>query len=313
MSAPGEKEKVLEKIAALAKKYGVGIDEIASRMAKDVTKTPQGSNSVIVKLLSYVGGVLIFAGLGAYISLVWDDLGSAARVIITFGPGLVALILGVVALKDARYQKAATPLFMIAAFLEPTGLFVFLREYFEGDNPTLAAMIVFGPLAIQMGLIFWKTQRTSLLFFTIFYGFAFFGAAMDQVEIKDDWISVALGLSGLLISQALNKTIHRSMVPFFYFIFALVMAGGAFSILVDEKPLDFGLIGISAVMVYASVVAQSRAFLVASVITMLGYIGYFTNEYFANMVGWPIALIVMGFIMVGLSAYAVKLSKKITA
>lgn len=313
MSGPGDKEKALGKIVDLAGLHDIGIDEIGARLAKVPAKTGKAESSIIVKLLSYLGGILIFAGLGAYISLVWDDLESAARVIITFGPGLIALILGIAALRDKRYEKAATPLFLIAAFLEPTGLFVFLREYFEGDNPALAGMIVFGPLMVQMGLIFWKTNRTSLLFFTLFYGFAFSWAAMDFVEIDDDFISFVLGLSGLLITHVLNKTRHRAMVPFFYFIFGWAMAGGAYAILKDFKPFDFGLIGIAGLMVYASVIAKSRSFLVASVITMLVYIGYFTDEYFAYMVGWPIALIVMGLIMVGLSAYAVKLGKKIKA
>jgi hypothetical protein len=134
---------------------------------------------------------------------------------------------------------------------------------------------------------------------------------MDQVEMDDDYISFALGLSGLFITHALNKTRHRPLVPFFYFTFGWAMAGGAFAILKDFKPFDFALIGVAAFMIYASVLAESRAFLVASVIAMLAYIGYFTNEYFANMVGWPIALIVMGLVMVGLSAYAVNLGKKI--
>ncbi len=305
------KEKALKTITDLADVHDISFDEIGAALTKNSQDPSNKANSVIVKVLSYVGGILIFAGLGAYISLVWDDLASAARVIITLGPGIIALILGIAALKDKRYLKAATPLFLIAAFLEPMGLFVFLREYFEGDNPTLAAMIVFGPLAVQMSLLFWKTNRTSLLFFTLAYAFAFLSATMDQVEIGDDYISFVLGLSGLLITHTLNKTRHRPLVPFFYFMFAWAMAGGAYAILKDFQPLDFGLIGIAAVMVYASVIAKSRSFLIASVITMLAYIGYFTDEYFANVVGWPIALVFMGLIMVGLSAYAVNLGKKI--
>ena len=44
---------------------------------------------------------------------------------------------------------------------------------------------------------------------------------------------------------------------------------------------------------------------------MIGYLGYFTAEYFFDLVAWPIAVIMMGFVMIGLSRYAVKLSAEI--
>ena len=38
---------------------------------------------------------------------------------------------------------------------------------------------------------------------------------------------------------------------------------------------------------------------------------YFAFEYFADVIGWPVALIILGLCMMGLSAYAVKLGRKI--
>lgn len=303
----------LDQITALAKQYQLSVDEIAARLVKDTPRTAKGGSAIIVRLLTYIGGLFIFSGLIAYVSLIWDELNSPARVIITFGPGLIALIMGMAVLKDERYARASTPCFLIAALLQPAGLFVYLSEYFSGDDALMAAMVVFGPLAVQMGLLFWKTRRTSLLFFALTYGFAFFWAAMDKIGMDEDFVSFVLGLSGLLVTHAINRTPYRAFAPFTYFIFALCMAGGAFAILKDWQPLDFALIGLAAFMIYASVMAQSRSFLVASIIAMLGYLGYYTDEYFADLIGWPIALIVMGFVMVGLSAYAVKLSQKISA
>ncbi len=305
------KEKALGKIVDLAEKNGLTIEDIAAYFVRNAPQTQQGSSSIVMKLLTYVGALFIFSGISAFVALLWDDLNSAARVIITFGPGLVALIMGLAALKDARYAKAATPLFLIAAFLEPAGLFVFLKEYFDGDDAALATMVVFAPLAAQMGLFFYAKRQTSLLFFTVIYGFAFFGAAMAKLDIDEDLVATVLGLSGLLISHAINKTPHRAFVPFSYFIAALCMATGAFSLLESIPPFDFLLIGLAALMIYASVVAQSRSFLVASVIVMLGYLGYYTEEYFADVTGWPLALIVMGMVMLGISSYAVKLGQKI--
>jgi hypothetical protein len=52
--------------------------------------------------------------------------------------------------------------------------------------------------------------------------------------------------------------------------------------------------------------------LVVSVFGLIGYLSYFTYEYFANVIGWPVAMIVMGMVMIGVSAYAYKLGQGIT-
>jgi hypothetical protein len=49
-----------------------------------------------------------------------------------------------------------------------------------------------------------------------------------------------------------------------------------------------------------------------STFSLLGYLGYFTAEYFADVTGWPIALIIMGFILIGISTKAIKLGQKIS-
>lgn len=306
-----QKEQALQTIVNLAQEHDITAEEIGARLIKDSTKTKKAGNVLIMRIMTYIGALFVFSGLASLVGLIWDDLGSAARVIVTFGPGLVALLLALAAFKDERYVKAVTPLLLIAAFLQPAGLFVFLNEYFTGNDAALAAMIVFGPMALQMLALFKAMKQASPLFFTLFFGFGFFWAAMDKTGIDGDLACTVIGISGLLISHAVNKTPYRAFVPLTYFIFALMTAGGAFALVHEIPPLDFLLIGLAAFMVYASVIAQSRSFLVASVITMLGYLGYYTNEYFADMLSWPLALIIMGLLMLGVSSYAVKLGQRI--
>jgi len=311
MNDAAQKEKALDDIVTTAQENNLTIEDISARFVQKLPKTKKGANVIVMRLLTYVGALFIFAGITAFVAMEWDNLNSPARIIITFGPGIIALIMGLVVLKDDRYIKAATPLFLMAAFLETSGLFVFLAEYFDGDDPAIAAMVVFGPMAVQMGLLFKSQKQTSLLFFAIIFAFAFLWAVMDELDMDEDLIASALGTSGLFLSHAINKTAHRAFVPFSYFIFALLLAFGAFELLEHEQPFDFLLIGLAAFMIYASVISQSRSFLAVSVIIMLGYLGYYTEEYFADVTGWPIALIVMGMVMLGISAYAVKLGQKI--
>ena len=72
------------------------------------------------------------------------------------------------------------PLFIVAALLEPTGLFVFLNEYFHySDQWQLGCMFVFGIMFIQFILTFFALKRLELLFFLLVYGASFTVAFFD--------------------------------------------------------------------------------------------------------------------------------------
>ncbi|MBU0800411.1 MAG: DUF2157 domain-containing protein [Alphaproteobacteria bacterium] len=304
-----KRETALADIAARARQHNITPDDIAAYMLAHEGNSPAAQTNILIRLLSYLGGLLVFTGMGYFISQQWEYFDSVSRVLITFGPGLIALILGVATLRDERYINAATPLFLIAAFMQPTGFFVLLHEYFTGDDAALACIIVFTPLMLQMLLLFSQLKRTSLLFFAFIYGTAVYGALMDKAGMDGDVIAAVIGFSGLLVSAALNRTPYRTFVPFTYFVYAACFAGGCFALLEDSRA-DILLIAIGGLMIFASVKAQSRSFLCASVLTMLCYLCYYTEQYFASSLGWPLALIFIGLFMIMISSYAVK---KITA
>ena len=63
-------------------------------------------------------------------------------------------------------------------------------------------------------------------------------------------------------------------------------------------------------MIYLSVTVRSRTLLLVSVIAMVSYIGYFSAEHFAHTLGWPLTLVIGGFVLIGISSSAVKLNNK---
>jgi Zn-dependent protease with chaperone function len=50
--------------------------------------------------------------------------------------------------------------------------------------------------------------------------------------------------------------------------------------------------------------------LFVSTLAVLAYTGWYTGEYFANSVGWPLALIGFGLLMIGVSALAVRIDRQ---
>ncbi len=305
-----EKKQALAQILTIAEKYSLTAADITAAFNKKRGGALNSSMAVTL-LFSYIGGAFIFAGIAIYVGLVWDELNSAARVIITFGPGLIAFIMGIATLSDKRFEKASIPLFLISAIMQPAGLGVFLNEYFVSQDATIGTMIITGTMTVQQGLAFAKTKKTTLLFFSLFFFFSFIASTMLKLDFEDEVMSALLGFSMLLVSYGISKTTHRIITPFGYFIGATFFATGCFGILEDfEKPWDVLLIGIATVMIYTSVLAQSRTYLFVSVITLLSYLGYFTDEYFKDLIGWPIALIILGGVQIVISAFAVKLGQK---
>ena len=66
---------------------------------------------------------------------------------------------------------------------------------------------------------------------------------------------------------------------------------------------------IPAFVLYISMKLQSRALLLSSILALLSFIGYYSAEYFSNVVGWPIALMIMGMALIGLCVFALKMNK----
>lgn len=300
----------LNQIKSLITEHHISKSELLSLFA-DQNPDDKNSGGLLQRVMIYIGGAFIFMGLCIYIGMAWDDLDSLSRVILSLGSGFIAFILGLFCLGDSRYTKASTPLFLIASTLEPTGLFVFMYEYLPHTGDILkAACVVFGFMTIQQTVAFAATNRTSLLFFSLFFFYAFLSVFMNWLEIDAPEGPLVLGLTGLMVAWGIAQTEHKSIASFFYFWSTLITAAASFDIL-SNTPFDVMLIGVSAGIIYLSVIASSRTVLTIGVLSLLSYLGYFTDEYFKDIVGWPIAMIVMGFIMIGVSVFAIKLGTKI--
>jgi hypothetical protein len=62
--------------------------------------------------------------------------------------------------------------------------------------------------------------------------------------------------------------------------------------------------------VFLSTWARSRVLLFVSTVAKLAYISYFTTEHFQDSLGWPLVLILLGLVFIGLSAWAVRINKR---
>src|SRR5688572_16824084 len=124
--------QALQQIAAIARQHGLSAAEIAAAIEAPAAAPETRGQAILVRVLGFLGGTFIFAGIGVFIALQWDDLNSAARVLVTLGSGIAAFVLAIVASRDPRFEKTVTPFFLMAAALEPTGMMVAFDEFGSG-------------------------------------------------------------------------------------------------------------------------------------------------------------------------------------
>jgi hypothetical protein len=307
MTSPAKPE-VLSQIVDLARRHDITPGEIAaamkgSRMAER-NKAPL--------FFAAVGGIFIISGIGAFIGMFWGQMNSASRVIITLGSGIALFAMGVMAVKaqNERYRRATTPLLLIAGFLQPTGLFVLIDEYFHhGSDVRYAYLVVFGIMLVQQLGVFIATRRAVTLFFAIAFGGSFFATGFNLLRVPNEWSAIIIGLSLLCIAYSLSGSGYRSLSAAAFFIGGGLFLGGTFDVL-RHSPVELIYLGVTCFMVYVSTVARSTALMIVAVIAMMSYVGYFTEEHFAHSIGWPAALIFLGLTFIGIGIGAVKLKRR---
>ena len=87
-----DRARALDQIAALARQHGLSADDIAAAIGQPpLDEVATRGRSVLVRVLGVLGGIFVFAGVGVFIALQWDNMNSAARVVVTLGSGLTAL------------------------------------------------------------------------------------------------------------------------------------------------------------------------------------------------------------------------------
>jgi len=303
------KVDALQDIVSLAKHNNISLDEIKHAIEAAPILASKPSSSVLSKLFGYIGGIFVFAGIGVFISMYWDDFGSAARVIVTLGTGFVAFIMGLVCLYDKRYERAATPLFLMASLLQPTGILVMLQEYSSGGDAHYGILFMSIFMLIQQGATFWAKRRTVLAFSTILFACIFFSTLFDLWDMNEKLIGIVIGGSIMCVAYALNQSRHLAIAPFWYFVGSVILMWSVFEA-VENTPFELIYLGLAALLIFLSTYVRSRTLLLVGTLSMLAYIGYYTAKHFANTLGWPIALVIIGIALIGMSALAVRINNK---
>jgi uncharacterized membrane protein len=304
-----EKQRAVEQVLKIVREHGLTVADIEAAMSARAHGKTGASSSLLGRILGYLGGTFIFAGLCIFIALNWESMNTAGRIIITLGSGLALFVMALVASTDERYQRVKTPLFLIAAAIQPVGIMVAIDELSTGDDWHYASLLTAGVMFCQQFAVFWKKRETALLFTSIFFATWFLVAWFDLLGMDEELIAVLMGLSMIGLCIGLDKTSHGSITPFWYLLGSGSFYTGLFELL-ENSAFEVLFLAVACGGVFLSTWARSRMLLFVSTLSILAYISYFTAEHFQDSLGWPLMLILLGLLLIALSALAIRISKR---
>jgi hypothetical protein len=304
-----DRSQALQEIADLARRHGLSAAEIATAVGEAPADGRDArGRTVLVRVLGFLGGTFIFAGIGIFIALQWDAMNSASRIVATLGPGVAAFTLAMLSAREPRVTAAAVPLLLVAAVLEPVGMGVAFDELGQGGDWRWAALAIAGTLALQFSAAFGTLRWSTPLFLAIAFGALFWWTAFDLIDVDGNAVAVIMGGSMMLAAAGAARSAHREISPFWFFLGGAAFLGGLFD-LVERTPLEILFLASAAGIVYLSVVLHSRTLLVVATLAILAYTGWFTGQHFADSIGWPLALILFGLAMIALSVAAFRIDR----
>lgn len=284
---------------------------------------PESSRNLINALYA-IGAIIALVGVGILVAQHWVDIGFAGRVLVSLGISLVTFMSGMFFMKPHQ-RVVAQVLFTISAALAPLGAYVVLHE--AGMNLTAGVqMFIALALALVFGVALFVRRLNILAFLLIaFLTWAYYALIADMFpnfSFSDfdvyKWATLILGATYLLVGYgypnlspggtdpAVEKE-RRGIRSILYGFGTLGVLGVISSF---GGAFDFIAIAVIFGLFYGSVFVKSRAMLVLSALFLIYHIVSITSKYFVGSLGWPVSLIIIGFMIIGIGYFTVYLNKR---
>lgn len=270
----------------------------------------------VTRLLYIIGGIFITLGLLYFVSQIWDDLNSASRILISLGLGISFAGAGSLFMLRVPERELGSVFHAIGGFMVPGGALVTLDEMGVALDANWSITITIGAIFLFYLFLTLLHQRVVLSLFTFLNGTAFAYLLTDSL-LPDanraifDYLTMCLGASYLLFAHQLRQGWNERLSPLLLSFGTLGFYGAAFSQLRDTIIVEilYPLLAFGGLVLATSII-KSRIMLVLCAFAIIAYIAYFTAEYFADSLGWPISLILLGFVIIGIGYLSISLNRK---
>ncbi len=279
-------------------------------------KQEESTHYSLNRILYLVGAAIVVIGIVIFVGQIWDEIGSGGRVLVTLGLGLVFAGTGSVFLATKPEDKIGQVFHAIGGILIPSGAGVLLYEMHATGNWPMVT--VFGILTVFYVLLTMVQKNVVLTLFSFANGTAFvylFVNAMlsGQFYMHPDFyanLTMVMGVSYMLFGYAFTNTWNSKLSESLYALGSLGVLGAAYSKVFDSGVWQMLFFFIVLAGIYLSVLVKNRNILVLSTVFLVAHVSYITSKYFADSLGWPLSLILLGMIFIALGYASININKK---
>lgn len=275
----------------------------------------------ITKVLYGLGGIIVVAGIIFLIGQMWDSFGAGAQVFVTLGSAIALYVAAVLLHSYKQWQSLATLFFVMAAAVMPVGIYVTLFHVATGGDAWMGQLIMAGIPAVVYFASYWLFRRPILFLigqlFATWAMYAIVGRLLEDSGASSEfvgnvwaYVTLLVGLVYTYLGYAFIPTDKKDLTGVLYFLgsASALAAGFALTFLQDPWILIYFLLILAAM--YVSTVLKSRSMLIFGAIALIAHLTHVSFEYFADSLGWPLALIISGFIIIGVGYGTVVLHKR---
>jgi len=270
----------------------------------------------LTKILYGLGAIIVTIGILFFVAQLWNTIGTFGRILVTLGTGLVFAGTGSVLLTKEKERMVGAIFHIVGGILIPAGMLVTFNEFgIEGDIVNTSLFVVLTGVYVFLSLLHKHPVPTL---------FAIINATIATYLITDliinpqyfftdvyEYLTVAIGATYLLLGTGFKQTYDKPLSGALYFFGSIFFLGATFSLSVDHGIFWHLLyFGIAIEGLHLSTRLHSKSILVISTLALIAHISYITGKYFADSIGWPVALVFLGLIFIGLGYMSVKINEK---
>lgn len=295
-----------------------GVPQTFTQHEEHLVTESVGHRFTVTKMLYALGASVVVIGIIIFMAQIWDDMGSFGRVLITFGLGLLMALLGSMLLKTKPESNLGSVFHFIGGMLVPGGAVVTLDELNLDTDWSFS--LIFVGIFVFYFLLNYMHKNAILTFFTIANGTAAIylvtNALFDPIlgyrdmEILFQYLTMVLGISYMILAYSFKIGSNTKLTGALNFFGISGLLGAAFIRVLDSGAWELFYFILVFGTLFVSVYTRSRIILVMSTLFLIAHVTYITSEYFADSLGWPVALVLLGFMFIGLGYSSIAINNK---
>lgn len=287
---------------------------------------PLGQKGFSIKLTNVfygIGATIVLIGVVILVAQNWDDIGFLGRLVVTGGIALLTYIGGLL-MRPPDNRVLSQALLVIAAALSPLAIVVVLSE-FDVRFTFLYQILTAALLSLTFWAAYWATRRSITILLTVLFGsWTYFALVLKLVEdLSYDaltwvkWSAMLFGAATVLIGYGVRPEKfsnepdvareRNSVKEILYALGVLAVLGAGIQI---GGLWNFLFVAVLFGAFYLSVFLQNRTVLVLATLFLMAHVVKLTGQYFIDSLGWPIALVASGFIIIAIGYGTFEINKR---